>query len=210
MVPRHTLYTHPHTARRRHSPETLQYPRTQKLSKAKVRPLDVPCWLYLVHPSTPEAARKGCSQSDFSLPSSRVRETELFHLLPNDRSPRSWSVSSEEPHPLRGVGGVRWTWWAVEALGAPQYPSTQGNPSYSPPSFSFSLSLSFSLPLPLCNSLPPPHVALSSLLLQNWPKVLLLDSRVVRIHGSPPHMPHPHCPGPGRGVAFISSGRHSA
>lgn len=84
------------------------YPRAQKLPKAKVQPLDVPCWLYLVRPSTPDAARKGCSQSDFSLPSSWVRETELFHLFPNDRTPRSWSASSEEPHPLGG--GVRWTW----------------------------------------------------------------------------------------------------
>lgn len=30
----------------------------------------------------------------------------------------------------------------MEALGAPRYPSTQGNPSYSPPSSSFFLSLS--------------------------------------------------------------------
>lgn len=56
-------------------------------------------------------------------------------------------------------------------------------------------------PQPLHNSLPSPHVTLSSLLLQNWPKVLLLDSEMVRIHGSPPHMPHPHCPGPGHGVS---------
>lgn len=132
---------------------------------------------------------------------------QLFHLLPKYRSSRSWSVSSEEP--LGRGRGVRWTWLAVEALGALRYPSTQGNPSYPPPSFSFSSSLSLS-PRPLCNSLPPPHVALSSLLLQNWPKVLLLDSRVVRIHESPPHMPRPHCHGPGRGVAFISSGLHSA
>lgn len=83
----------------------------------------------------------------------------------------------------------------------------KGIPSFPPPSFSFFLSLS---PPPLCNSLPSPHVALSSLLLQNWPKVLLLDSKVVRIHGSPPHRPHPHCPGPRQGVgsSLLASAHH--
>lgn len=44
------------------------------LSKAKVLPLDVPCWLFLVSQFTLEMARKR-----FSLQSSWGRETELFH-----------------------------------------------------------------------------------------------------------------------------------
>ena len=65
---------------------------------------------------------------------------------------------------------------------------------------SISFFLSLSLPLPAQFTSLSPHDTFFSPS-PKWPKVLLLDSRMVRIYGSPPHMPHPHCPGPGQGVA---------
>lgn len=88
----------------------------------------------------------------------------------------------------------------LEALGVAQRPSAQRDPSSPPPPFPFFLSLS---PPPLCNSLPSPHVALSSLLLHNGPKVLLLDSKVVRIHGSLPTNPIPPALALGKGWVHL-------
>lgn len=185
------------------------------LSKAKVLPLDVPCWLFLVWQFTLEMAGKRFSQLDFSLQSSWGRETELSHdahpppkygssrrsVLPPLRSSILWG----ERGPGEGeLGGPGWFW---RLLGLHSTHLPKGIPSSPPPSFSFFLSLS---PPPLCNSLPSPHVALSSLLLQNWPKVLLPDSKVVRIHGSPsPQAPSP-LPWPWARGGFISSGQHSS
>lgn len=77
-------------------------------------------------------------------------------------------------------------------------------------SSSVSSSLSLSLSRSRCNSLPSPHDALSSLLLQNQPKVLLLDSRVVRIHGPLPPRPSPTALalGKGRGSSLLARTQH--
>jgi len=167
----------------------LRYLRSQILPKAKVRPRDVPCWLCLVRQSTPEAARKGFSQSDFSLRSSRVGETELFHLLPNDRSPRSWSVSSEEPHPLGGgkgeLGGPgeRWRLSGLHSIHLPR--------GIQVILLHLFLSLSLSLPLsPLQFTSPSPRCTFFS------PSPKLAQSPPSGFKGGqdswvPPHSPHP-------------------
>lgn len=55
--------------------------------KAKVLPLDVPCWLFLVWQFTLEMARKRFSQLGFSLQSSWARETELS-ISPQNMDPQ--------------------------------------------------------------------------------------------------------------------------
>lgn len=103
------IYTRTHCAAEAGSRDR-RHPGLKYFQRQKLGPLTSHAGSIWFTKLPPEAARKGFSQSDFSLQSSRVRETELFYLLPNDRSPRSWSVSSEEPHPLGGGGGVRGTW----------------------------------------------------------------------------------------------------
>lgn len=103
------IYTRTHCAAEAGSRDR-RHPGLRYFQRQKLGPLTSHAGSIWFTKLPPEADRKGFSQSDFSLQSSRVRETELFHLLPNDRSPRSWSVSSEEPHPLGGGGGVRGTW----------------------------------------------------------------------------------------------------
>lgn len=100
----------------------------------------------------------------------------------------------EELCPLRG-GGERGALVGLGGFGRSPFPSAQENLSSSPPSFFFF----FSLSPPLCNSLPSPNATLSSLLLHNQPKVLLLDSRWSDSEVPSPRAPSP-CPGPGQEV----------
>lgn len=92
----------------------------------------------------------------------------------------------EELCPLRG-GGERGDLAGLGGFGRSPFSSAQENMSSSPPSFFFF----FSLSPPLCNSLPSPNATLSSLLLHNQPKVLLLDSR-----WSDSEVPSPRAPSP--------------
>lgn len=83
-----------------------------------------------------------------------------------------------------------------------------GNLNYSPPFFPSFLSL-FPLPVQFTSL---SHVTLSSLLLQNWPKVLLLDSRMVGIHGSPPPQAPTPLPWPrarGGGSSLLAGTQHN-
>lgn len=97
---------------------------------------------------------------------------------------------------------------AGEALGV-WLPSIQGILSASLlPSFLF---------LPLACLPPPPFTFLSQHCTFFFPSPRATQSpgsgfKVVRIHRSPPHTPHPRCPSLGRGlpISFISSGQHSA
>lgn len=82
----------------------------------------------------------------------------------------------------------------MEALGVSQYLSPQGNLSYSPPSLSFFLSLSPSL----LNSLPSPHMTLSSLLLQNGPKSSFWIQGWLGFIGPLPTRPIPAALAPGK------------